>query len=73
MSPGRRCLKWSFGQGLRNMDNSAATPTELRERARRYREMVRMVADQRVIDALISIAEEYETVADQIEKATGRA
>ncbi len=47
------------------------TPTldELREKALRYRGMVLIVSDQRLIDALISLAEEYEALAEHMEKA----
>jgi hypothetical protein len=53
--------------GDRNME--APTPAELREKALRYRGMVLSVSDQRIIDALISMAEEYEALANHIEKA----
>ncbi len=45
------------------------TPDELREKALRYRGMVLIVSDQRLVDALISLAEEYEALAEQMEKA----
>jgi hypothetical protein len=47
----------------------APTPAELREKAMRYREMVLIVSDQRLVDALISLAEEYEALAERIENA----
>ena len=36
-----------------------ASPAELREKAARYREMIALVSDQRIIDALNSLADEY--------------
>jgi hypothetical protein len=47
----------------------APKPDELREKALRYRGMVLIVSDQRLVDALISLAEEYEALAEHIEKA----
>jgi hypothetical protein len=44
-----------------------ATPADLRAKAEHYREMVTMVSDQRIIDALISLAEEYEATALSLE------
>jgi hypothetical protein len=45
------------------------TPDELREKALRYRGMVLTVSDQRLIDALISLAEEYEALAEHMPEA----
>jgi hypothetical protein len=45
-----------------------ATPAELREKALHYREMVAIVADQRIIDALESLADEYEEMAERLER-----
>lgn len=42
---------------------------ELREKALRYRGMVLVVSDQRLVDALISLAEEYEALAEHIDNA----
>jgi hypothetical protein len=44
------------------------TPDELRQKALRYRGMVLIVSDQRLVDALISLAEEYEALAEHMEK-----
>jgi hypothetical protein len=44
------------------------TPDELREKALRYRGMVLIVSDQRLVDALIALAEEYEALAERMEK-----
>ncbi|HEX3576646.1 MAG TPA: hypothetical protein VHU42_18765 [Rhodopila sp.] len=46
-----------------------ATPAELREKALHYREMVAIVVDQRIIDALESLADEYDAMADRLEQA----
>jgi hypothetical protein len=45
------------------------TAAELRERALRYRGMLLIVSDQRLANALTSLAEEYEALAEQMEKA----
>ena len=45
-----------------------ATPGELRAKAEHYRDMVSIVSDQRIIDALISLADEYEALALSLEK-----
>jgi hypothetical protein len=45
------------------------TPDQLREKALRYRGMVLIVSDQRLVDSLISLAEEYEALAEHMEKA----
>jgi hypothetical protein len=44
------------------------TPAELREKAARYRAMATVIIDQRTVDALQSLAAEYEALADQIER-----
>jgi hypothetical protein len=44
-----------------------ATPAELREKALHYRELVAIVLDQRIIDALESLADEYEAMADRLD------
>lgn len=43
-----------------------ATPAELRAKVQHYREMS-IVSDQRIIDALISLADEYEALASRLE------
>jgi hypothetical protein len=43
------------------------TPAELREKAARYRAMVQFITDRRTVDALQSLAAEYEALADLIE------
>ena len=50
------------------MDAAADTPAALREKAKHYREMVRRISDQRIIDALLTLAAEYETQADRLER-----
>jgi hypothetical protein len=47
----------------------AVTAIELREKAMRYRAMVKIVADQRIIDALVGLAKEYEALAEFLEKS----
>ncbi len=47
-----------------------ATPAELRDKATHYREMILMVSDQRIIDALRSLAEDYEALAEQLESSS---
>lgn len=44
-----------------------ATAAELRAKAEHYRNMVSMVSDQRIIDALVSLADEYEALALSLE------
>jgi hypothetical protein len=44
------------------------TPAEMRKRALRYRQMATTLLDQRTIDALISLAEEYEEMAERMEQ-----
>ena len=48
------------------------TPVDLRAKAAQYRAMVAMVSDQRIIDALISLAEEYEAAARGLEGQAAR-
>jgi hypothetical protein len=43
------------------------TAEQLREKARRYREMRRLVTDQRLIDALSTLADEYEALATKLD------
>jgi uncharacterized protein with von Willebrand factor type A (vWA) domain len=45
----------------------ASKPDELREKALRYRAMIVLVSDQRLVDALNSLAEEYEALAERAE------
>jgi hypothetical protein len=45
---------------------------DLRGKAMRYRGMVFMVTDQRPIEALRSLASEYEATADQLERDVER-
>jgi hypothetical protein len=47
----------------------APTPAELREKALRYRAMMALVSDKRLVDALNSLAEEYEALAERAEKS----
>jgi hypothetical protein len=47
--------------------SEATQPAELRVRARRYRAMVILASDERVIRALVELADEYEALADQLE------
>jgi hypothetical protein len=42
---------------------------ELREAARRYREIATEITDQRVIKALHELAAEYEALADKLDDA----
>ncbi|WP_428492683.1 hypothetical protein [Rhodopila sp.] len=49
-----------------------ATPVDLRAKAERYRAMVSLVSDQRIVDALISLAEEYEAAALGLEGRAAR-
>jgi hypothetical protein len=44
------------------------TPARLRKRAMQYRAMVTKIIDQQVIDALNSLAAEYEELADHLER-----
>jgi hypothetical protein len=53
-------------------DQEMATPVELRGRAARYRQMTLMVTDQRIIDALISLADECEAIAERVEMEEAR-
>jgi hypothetical protein len=43
-------------------------PADLREKAERYRAMANSVSDQRLIEALLSLASEYEALAKRVEK-----
>jgi hypothetical protein len=45
----------------------ASNPAELRARAARYRLMVKLATDARVIEALLQLAHEYEVTADWLE------
>jgi hypothetical protein len=47
----------------------ASKPDELREKALRYRAMIVLVSDQRLVDALNSLAEEYEALAERAENS----
>jgi hypothetical protein len=53
------------------MESLPATPSKLRQRAMHYREMVRGISDPRIIDALKSLADEYEAAADRMETESG--
>ena len=44
-----------------------ARAADLRAKAQHYREMVTRVLDQRIIDALNSLADEYEAIAERLE------
>jgi hypothetical protein len=44
------------------------TAADLREKATRYRAMVHLVTDLRLINALLSLATEYEALAERIER-----
>lgn len=44
------------------------TPDELRERAARYRSMLAHVSDPRLTNALNSLADEYEALANRLEE-----
>jgi hypothetical protein len=44
------------------------TPGDLRKKAARYRAMVNVIDDKSTIDALQSLAAEYEALADLIER-----
>jgi hypothetical protein len=55
------------------MEGIGDTPAGLRDRAARYREMLSLVSDQRIISALISLAEEYEALAERMERQGPRA
>jgi hypothetical protein len=50
------------------MEGTDDTPAGLRDRAARYRNMLFLVSDPRIISALISLAEEYETLAERLER-----
>ena len=43
------------------------TPEELREKAARYRMMANQTSDLRLIEALLTLADEYEAVAKRLE------
>ncbi len=45
------------------------TPAELRRKAALYRQTAAAASDQRAIDALLSIAAEYEADAERVERA----
>jgi hypothetical protein len=49
-----------------NIEDS--TPAHLRERATRYRQMARSFSDQPAVDALLSLAAEYEAMAERMER-----
>lgn len=44
------------------------SPDELRSKAEHYRQLGSNFLDQRTIDALSELADEYEAVADRLEK-----
>lgn len=44
-------------------------PDQLRAKAAPYRAMVRLAYDERVIKALLELADEYEATADRLEKS----
>jgi hypothetical protein len=46
----------------------ALTPAELRAKAERYRDMVRLATDERIIEALRQLANEYDAAAEMLEK-----
>jgi hypothetical protein len=48
--------------------NGLETAADLREKATRYRAMVHLVTDLRLINALLSLATEYEAFAERIER-----
>jgi hypothetical protein len=48
---------------------AASRPEQLREKALRYRAMTVLVSDQRLVDALSSLADEYEALADRVENS----
>ncbi|WP_428531624.1 hypothetical protein [Rhodopila sp.] len=52
--------------------SAPATPAGLRAKAEHYRAMVSKVSDQRIIDALTSLAEEYEAAALGLEGQAAR-
>jgi hypothetical protein len=52
------------------MEILADTATGLRDRANHYREMRRTVTDRRALDALNSLADEYDAAAEQWELGT---
>jgi hypothetical protein len=45
-----------------------STPAQLRARAWRYREMARTISDPRTIEALLSLADKYEAMAERMEQ-----
>jgi len=45
------------------------SPRELRERAARYRHLSRFVNDARTLEALLDLAEKYEALAAELERA----
>jgi hypothetical protein len=50
----------------------ASKPDKLREKALRYRAMMVLVSDQRLVDALSSLADEYEALAERVENGQGK-
>lgn len=50
------------------MDAAAATPAALREKAKQYRDLVRLISDQRIVDALMTLADEYDERANRLER-----
>jgi hypothetical protein len=46
----------------------SVTPTELREKAERYRALTSTISDAQTIDALHTLAGEFEALADRLEK-----
>ncbi len=47
------------------------TPDELRAAASRYRQLARSVTDERAVDALLKLADEYEKLAADSEHMKG--
>ena len=50
---------------------AAMTPGELREKAARYRQMAKNLADRQAVAALQELAEKYEDLAAKLEVADG--
>ncbi len=44
-----------------------ATPAELREKANRYRALAIQITDERTMDALLELANEYDEMADRLD------
>ena len=53
------------------MESPTVPPAVLRQKAVQYREMVRGISDPRTIEALETLADEYEAVADGVESESG--